>query len=405
MQKYTWIILFVLFSINLRSELVDIGHGRKIFMECSGEKSPTVILVSGRSDRSTIWSKVIPEVAKFARVCAYDRPGTITVTDQEEVLASRSTSVTQPTNPKEGVEDLHALLKSAGVSPPYVLVGHSFGGLIVRLYASTYPEEVSGVVLVDTLTEYLFDRLKPEQQTLWIRLNSNYSKEIDQYTVQERTDFLPTFAQMKASTPLKPMPAVVLTSDQPYDFKKLIANGILPTDAPLNFGKVVFQAHLDGQKQLAEILHAQQINETHAGHYIQTEQPKLVIDAIRSVVEQARIIQVLEQWPKDFNNGKAAEVCGLFAPNLVASYPGMQDINYEQMCQKLTQVVQNKDRIYRYAAPKIEQIVLKDDFAVVRLIWTLSTDEETIHEKGMDLFQKQPDGSWKIAISYAYPLE
>lgn len=277
--------------------LVDIGGGRKMYLECQGTGSPTVVFVSGRSDRSAIWKTkaetakpglaVYPGVAKFTRVCIYDRPGTVTIKGTT-IEPSRSTSVPQPITPSNGVEDLHALLTAAKVPGPYVLVGHSYGGLIVRLYASTYPCDVVGLVLIDPLTEYLFDSLTPAQQKMWIPLNSNYSPDLDRCTVQERTDLVKSFEQMRTSSALRPMPTIVLSSDQPYDFKSLIDSGVLPADTPVDFGPIVFQAQLKGQERLARSLHAKQITDTHAGHYIHTEQPQLVIDAIKEVVEKVR---------------------------------------------------------------------------------------------------------------------
>lgn len=277
--------------------LFDIGGGRQMYLECQGTGSPTVVLVSGRSDRSDIWKtltdtskpgpSVYSAVAKFTRVCAYDRPGTVTI-EANTIKPSRSTSVPQPITPKDAVADLHALLTAAKVPGPFVLVGHSYGGLIVRLYASTYPREVVGLVLIDTVTEFLYDRLTPTQRPLWIRLNSNYSPELDNYTIQEKTDLVTSFEQLRTSPALCPMPAIVLTSDQPYDFKSLAAKGVLPSDAPLDFGPIVFQAHLAGQERLTSLLHARQITHTHAGHYIHTEQPQLVIDAIREIVDKVR---------------------------------------------------------------------------------------------------------------------
>ena len=126
--------------------LVDIGGGRKIYMECRGSGSPTVVLISGKGNRADIWNvpnpekpgpTVFPEVARFTRVCAYDRPGTTGALASEP---SRSDPVPEPVTAAEGVSDLRALLTASKEVGPFVLAGHSIGGLISRLYASTYPQ-------------------------------------------------------------------------------------------------------------------------------------------------------------------------------------------------------------------------------------------------------------------------
>src|SRR3954463_12179461 len=99
-----------------------------------------------------------PKVGKFTRLGAGDRPGT-----PVGEKPSRSDPVPQPTTAKDAVADLHALLNAAGEAGSYVLAGHSYGGLIVRLYTSTYPREVSGIVLIDALSEGLQDAETPEQ--------------------------------------------------------------------------------------------------------------------------------------------------------------------------------------------------------------------------------------------------
>src|SRR5688572_1315410 len=135
---------------------VDIGGGRHIYMECHGIGAPTVVLVSGHRNRGDIWNadpgsgsstpNVFSEVGRFTRVCEYDRPGTASPTEKD-FDPSRSDPVPQPTTARDAVADLHALLTAAGEAGPYVLVGHSVGGLISRLYTSSYPDDVAGLVL------------------------------------------------------------------------------------------------------------------------------------------------------------------------------------------------------------------------------------------------------------------
>jgi pimeloyl-ACP methyl ester carboxylesterase len=145
--------------------LVDIGGSRKMYLKCSGSGSPTVVLIGGLRASADDWDisdkskpTVFSEVGKFTRVCACDRPGT-----PVGEKPSRSDSVPQPTTAKDAVADLHALLRAAGEPQPYVLIGHSYGGLIVRLYAGTYPKDVSGLVLVDALSEGLQDAETPRE--------------------------------------------------------------------------------------------------------------------------------------------------------------------------------------------------------------------------------------------------
>src|SRR5207248_6929012 len=124
-------------------------------LECRGAGGPTVILESGYHESSFPWSiadayppAVLPGVAEFTRVCAYDRPGTIRATDPPG-MTDRSSPVPMPRTAKDVAGDLHVLLAAARIPGPYVLVGHSMGGLLIRYYAQAYPDQVIGMVLVD----------------------------------------------------------------------------------------------------------------------------------------------------------------------------------------------------------------------------------------------------------------
>jgi hypothetical protein len=161
--------------------LVDIGAGRRLYLECRGTGSPVVVLEAGYRSSARIWSEdlhqsgaprtmVLADVAVFTRVCAYDRPGTVAALNNN-VRQSRSDAVPMPRTALDVVADLHALLRAAGVPAPYVFAGHSLGGLFVRLYASTYPRDVLGLVLVDAYSEMLETLFTPERWAALVRLN------------------------------------------------------------------------------------------------------------------------------------------------------------------------------------------------------------------------------------------
>lgn len=290
-QLAKFIFCLSLFGTSSFAELIDIGQDRKMYIECQGKGSPPVIFISGTGDNADIWNKISLETAKFTHACAYDRPGTFTIKNKETIIPGRSTLFTRSITPKDGVADLHALLAAAKVQGPYVLVAHSYGGLIARLYASMYPDAVAGLILIDTLTEYLYDFFTPKEQALWIRINSKHSPEIDRVAHQERMDFIPGFQQLRQAPIPKAMPVIVLTSDQTYDMKALIEQGVIPDDSPVEFGDIIFKNHLKAQRKLAGIYNAKLITNTNAGHYIQVEQPELVVSSIREVVDRVRKTQ------------------------------------------------------------------------------------------------------------------
>ncbi len=277
----------------------DVG-GFKMHMDCTGEESPTVILESGLGDTYVSWRKVQPQIAKFTRVCSYDRAG-----------LGYSDSSSQPRTSKVMAGELHALLKAAGIAPPYVLVGHSMGGYNVRLYASLYRREVAGVVLVDASHPDQDNRFPAELKNMegsWVR-----EAEFLEYTtpfgvprliglcdqdpvqraaecnfhsaregVAELKSFAESAAQTGATGSLGDLPLAVLSHDPDKP----------SADIPADLAKPTNEAWEKMQEELAHL----STRGTHeiaknSSHYIQIDRPDLVIDAVRSVVEQARAAQ------------------------------------------------------------------------------------------------------------------
>ena len=140
-----------------QGKLFEIG-GFRLHLNCVGRGTPTVVMDAGGGASSITWGLVPSEIAKFTRVCVYDRAG----------LGWSDPNLRIPRTSQQSVDELHALLTKAEIEPPYILVGHSLGGGNMRLYASQYPEELVGLVLVDSVHE---NQITPE---IWRRMKRQF---------------------------------------------------------------------------------------------------------------------------------------------------------------------------------------------------------------------------------------
>ena len=152
---------------------VDIG-GYALHINCVGEGSPTVILDSGLSHNALVWSLVQAAIAEITKVCSYDRAG-----------YGWSDPGPKPRTSQQIAHELYRLLQNADISGPYVLVGHSFGGLNIRLFADMYPDNIVGMILVDAAHEDqrhripqppLRTRLIQKLQWQWFRFNPLWAR-------------------------------------------------------------------------------------------------------------------------------------------------------------------------------------------------------------------------------------
>jgi pimeloyl-ACP methyl ester carboxylesterase len=264
------------------------ADGRKLYLECKGTGAPTAILVSGYRNNAAIWTTppsegaapVFEAVAKFTRVCAYDRPGTIL----DAIHLSRSTPVAMPRTAEAVVSELHDLLDAATIDGPYVLVAHSLGGLFARLYAATYPGSVAGLVLIDAWPEAMPKLLGPEQWQAYEALSAPPPPGLETYRDLETIDFgaaSERMAEAASHQPLFGVPLFVLSRAKPV---------ALPPNVPAAFSPSAFEvAWHKGQDALRALEpDAKHVVATASDHYIQIEQPDLVIDAVRQVVDAVR---------------------------------------------------------------------------------------------------------------------
>ena len=276
------------------AESVDIGGGRSIYVECQGEGSPTVLLLSGGGTASDLWHdpyqdgpNVYDTIGAQTRVCAWDRPGV----QYLDGSPSRSTPVAQPITPQDGADDLQAVLDALDAQGPYVLAAHSFAGNIARVFAAEHPDDVKGIVFVDVLSPELRAQMTPEQWRTWVAGNNRTPAQIAAYTDLEQYDFDVSLDQVEAAGPLGPMPVVVLTASVKFAelVPQYIDEGLVPPDVPRDFGEVVDRTNTAAQTELAGYFPGSvHITDTDSGHNIMIDNAPVVIQAIEDVVAAVR---------------------------------------------------------------------------------------------------------------------
>ncbi|MDR4480120.1 MAG: alpha/beta hydrolase [Nitrospira sp.] len=292
-------------------QMVDVG-GHRLHLYCVGNGSPTVVLEAAAPGWSLYWSLVQPEAAKVTRVCAYDRAG-LGWSDRGPL----------PRTGQRLARELHQLLTRAGISEPYILVGHSLGGFVTRLYRQEHPHAVVGMVLVDAGHELemrqaefrafanagnamlpviramtilgisrlmaSFDTLPPllvrQEETVpetirpvlragWLRTGYVSTLADEGYALME------TLEQVRHSGSLGDLPLVVVTATGPVWWP----------DMPGQVNPVKFRKMwLDLQQDLTKLSsNSRHVLAEQSSHFVQFDQPELIITAIRGLVETAR---------------------------------------------------------------------------------------------------------------------
>jgi pimeloyl-ACP methyl ester carboxylesterase len=249
----------------LAGGLVDVG-GYRLRIECTGSSAPTVILDSGLNTTQDAWDAVKGTLGGSVRVCSYDRAG-----------LGRSEAGPKPRTSQQIVDELHRLLINGRVPGPYVLVGHSFGGLNVRLYASEHPEQVAGLVLVEPAHEDQYLRfaalMLPASAEEYLRHEGggNY----------EGVDLLKSAEQVRAAPPPPPVPSVVISGD----LRRETGEGAAVAQRRL----AIQELHPDLVRRLPNARH---VIAEGSGHLVPHDRPDVISSAVQTVVQASRGQQV-----------------------------------------------------------------------------------------------------------------
>jgi pimeloyl-ACP methyl ester carboxylesterase len=217
----------------------------------------TVVFENGLDGKMNWWRKVIPEISKDATTFAYNRPG-----------YGRSDSMSTPRDGLHIVEELRTLLKRNGLEPPYVLVGHSFGGLLVQYFARGYPDEVRGLVLFDSTHPAQFKgKGSIENWPAWFRLL--FGLYLSPAAKQEMDLINNTGEQVLTLPAFSGKLVIVLSARKPLNEK-----GALAEDAN------------EKRKDIARLYPGSVQIWVDSGHGIPQEKPEAVIDAVRRILRE-----------------------------------------------------------------------------------------------------------------------
>lgn len=269
-------------------KMVDIG-GYRLHINCSGTGNPTVIIEAGLGDWSSIWKNVQDKLAKGTRVCTYDRAG-----------MGWSDAGPKPRNAKQFSKELHTLLNN--IQKPYVLAGHSLGGFTVRVYAHDYPEEISGIVLIDSMSPKQFPSSAINSH------NNNASQDYTLYLLARfgiiRT-FINLMGMMQNITPEEKSnnahfanPTNLLTftdeniglPESAFQASQVKSFGDIPLIV-LSAGleNTTYKSWNEWQNELLRLSsRSKHLTAQKSGHNIELEQPGAAVDAINLMVKQVR---------------------------------------------------------------------------------------------------------------------
>ncbi len=249
---------------------MDLG-GYKVFMKTAGRGSQTVVIEDMLTGQSVFWDSVLTNLSHITAVMTYDRPGT-----------GQSESSPRPRTNEKMAEELHALLKSEKIKPPYILVGSSYESFITRTFTDLYPSEVSGMVLVDPVHEDQFAEMKKlrsdQQWQEFLNRQDQLAASLGEGSRREWENFFLNAEAIREIDLPGNIPILIITSKRYSEWEEQML-------------------YLEQDIQKKFELHRQWVNDNpnvfqivteNSGHNITATEPQLVIDAILKIYVMVR---------------------------------------------------------------------------------------------------------------------
>jgi len=258
-------------TIDRIERFIDVG-GRKLHCFICGKGNPAVILVSGFGAVQDYWNPVIPELSEHTTIITYDRPG-YGKSELGDIACDGGRTA----------EELHILLDRLKIPGPYIMVGHSYGGKIVRLFASMYPEEMAGMILEDSSHEGLRNAQSKVLKGKDLEILENMIRSRSQQTGEPRTELECLEITFKQLGEIKAMPQVPLT---------VLTAGIRPLPRMFsNEGAIkVRDLGFEYQKKYLELIPGgKQIIVKDAGHNLHFDRPDVLIKAVIEIVNEVKM--------------------------------------------------------------------------------------------------------------------
>jgi len=253
-------------------KMIDVG-GRRLHCRLLGNGSPTAVLVSGLDSPQASWDSVVPDLAAITTVVTYDRAG-----------VGKSELGALPAHGEQSAKDLRALLDALGVPRPYILVGHSYGGNVVRLFASMFPDAVAGLILEETQHEDNLDELRKILKGKDLEAFNELLADMLSAPENPKTeaDFRNiTREQVRKSKPLPRMPFVVLTCpDRAKAMPPIFSAEAIDEMAKVDLALM--------NKLAASILGGKHILVEGTGHYIHVDKPEALIAPVAEMIQSVR---------------------------------------------------------------------------------------------------------------------